>query len=442
MNLSIWDIMAPAFFECLILVGIHSYLGLHVLRRKVIFVDLALAQIAALGTTVGFLFGVMPGTTGAYWFSLSFAFIGAAVFSISRIRHEKIPQEAVIGLAYAIAASIAILVIDKAPHGAEHIKEILTGSILWVKWSTIFNAAIVYSLVGVFHYIYKDRFILISENPEEAYKQGISVRFWDFLFYVSFGIVITHSVGTAGVLLVFVFLVVPAIASMLITDVLWKQLVIGWSLGVFVSIVGLYISYIADLPSGPTVVAFYGIMLIIIAIVLYLVRAKSRSSAMMKIALGVGVTLVVIFGLYLMGKAFKGSEEHNHQETALINTDLHAEESNQNETLSELNDNEIENFLNPITDEKKLKKLFTNQDDEYVKLKIANRLLLLNKKLAMSLYFKIISNSELPFVKEEAIEKMRKVSGKNFGYDSSGNEKQNKIAIDRWKNEIQKIHER
>jgi zinc/manganese transport system permease protein len=214
MNLSIWDIMAPAFFECLILVGIHSYLGLHVLRRKVIFVDLALAQIAALGTTVGFLFGVMPGTTGAYWFSLSFAFIGAAVFSISRIRHEKIPQEAVIGLAYAIAASIAILVIDKAPHGAEHIKEILTGSILWVKWSTIFNAAIVYSLVGVFHYIYKDRFILISENPEEAYKQGISVRFWDFLFYVSFGIVITHSVGTAGVLLVFVFLVVPAIASM------------------------------------------------------------------------------------------------------------------------------------------------------------------------------------------------------------------------------------
>jgi zinc/manganese transport system permease protein len=384
----------------------------------------------------------MPGTTGAYWFSLSFAFIGAAVFSISRIRHEKIPQEAVIGLAYAIAASIAILVIDKAPHGAEHIKEILTGSILWVKWSTIFNAAIVYSLVGVFHYIYKDRFILISENPEEAYKQGISVRFWDFLFYVSFGIVITHSVGTAGVLLVFVFLVVPAIASMLITDVLWKQLVIGWSLGVFVSIVGLYISYIADLPSGPTVVAFYGIMLIIIAIVLYLVRAKSRSSAMMKIALGVGVTLVVIFGLYLMGKAFKGSEEHNHQETALINTDLHAEESNQNETLSELNDNEIENFLNPITDEKKLKKLFTNQDDEYVKLKIANRLLLLNKKLAMSLYFKIISNSELPFVKEEAIEKMRKVSGKNFGYDSSGNEKQNKIAIDRWKNEIQKIHER
>jgi len=277
MNLSIWDIMAPAFFECLILVGIHSYLGLHVIRRKVIFVDLALAQIAALGTTVGFLFGIMPGSTGAYWFSLVFAFIGAAVFSIARFKNEKIPQEAIIGLTYAIAAAVSILVIDKAPHGAEHIKEILTGSILWVKWKTIAEAAIVYSLVGIFHFIFRKKFLLISENPEKAEASGINVRFWDFLFYVSFGIVITHSVGTAGVLLVFVFLVVPAITSMMITNVLWKQLVIGWTMGVFVTITGLYISYTADLPSGPTVVAFYGAVLTLVAIFLYLFRASSRN---------------------------------------------------------------------------------------------------------------------------------------------------------------------
>ena len=285
MELSIWDIMAPAFFECLILVGIHSYLGLHVLRRKVIFVDLALAQIAALGTTVGFLFGIMPDAIGAYWFSLMFTFIGAGVFSISRIRHEKIPQEAVIGLTYAIAASVAILVIDKAPHGAEHIKEILTGSILWVKWETIRNAAIIYSFVGIFHFIYRKQFILISENPDEAYKKGMNVRFWDFLFYVSFGVVITHSVGTAGVLLVFVFLVVPAITSMLITDVLWKQLIIGWTMGIVVSVLGLYLSYVADLPSGPTVVSFYGLMLIIVALYLYIYRAEMRKKAMIKVAL-------------------------------------------------------------------------------------------------------------------------------------------------------------
>ena len=156
MHLSIWDIMAPAFFECLILVGIHSYLGIHVIKRKVIFVDLALAQVAALGTTLGFLFGIMPGTTGAYWFSLGFAILGAAIFSLSRFRHEKIPQEAIIGLVYALAAAIAILVIDKAPHGAEHIKELLTGSILWVKWKTIFHAALVYAGVGLFHFIFRE----------------------------------------------------------------------------------------------------------------------------------------------------------------------------------------------------------------------------------------------------------------------------------------------
>lgn len=436
MNLSIWDIMAPAFFECLILVGIHSYLGLHVLRRKVIFVDLALAQIAALGTTVGFLFGVMPGTTGAYWFSLSFAFIGAAVFSISRYRHEKIPQEAIIGLTYAIAASIAILVIDKAPHGAEHIKEILTGSILWVKWTTIAKAAIVYSVIGVFHFIYRDKFILISEHPEKAYEQGISVRFWDFLFYVTFGIVITHSVGTAGVLLVFVFLVVPAVASMLITDVLWKQLVIGWSLGVFVSVIGLYISYRIDLPSGPTVVAFYGVMLVVIAIVMYLIRAESRKNAMMKIALGIGTTLIVIFGLYLMGQFFKSNEAHHHEEAALVES---AKFSDQSKSLSDLNDSQLEEYLNSISDASQFEKLFSENDDDYIKLKIAEHTVSLDKKLGFTLFYKIISDDVLPFVKEEAIEKMKVISSNDFGYDSSKSKEENKIALDKWKSWIDRI---
>ena len=179
MELSSWEIMAPPFLECLVLVGIHSYLGLHVIRRKVIFVDLALAQIAALGTTVGFLVGIMPNTIGAYWFSLGFTILGAAIFSIcGDPRGIK-----AFGLTYAIAASVAVLVVDKAPHGAEHIKEIITGSILWVKWSTILAAEIVYVLVGIFHFIFRKQFILISENPEEAYKQGLSIRFWDFLFY-------------------------------------------------------------------------------------------------------------------------------------------------------------------------------------------------------------------------------------------------------------------
>ncbi len=433
MNLSIWDIMAPAFFELLILVGIHSYLGLHVIRRKVIFVDLALAQIAALGTTVGFLFGIMPGSTGAYWFSLLFTFIGAAVFSISRIRHEKIPQEAVIGLAYAIAAAVSILVIDKAPHGAEHIKEILTGSILWVKWHTIRNAAIMYSVVGVFHFIFRKQFLLISEHPEQAYKQGMNVKFWDFLFYVSFGAVITHSVGTAGVLLVFVFLVVPAITSMLITDVLWKQLAIGWGMGVVVSFVGLYISYIADLPSGPTVVAFYGAMLALVALTLYVIKAEIRSKAIMKIALGVGVTLLVIFGFYLLGNLFKGGRQEHHHEKMTKN--ISSEETKKaNIDLSEMSDEDAAKYLNSVSQPENLKKLFNNEKDDYSKFKIAERLTTIDKKSGAALLISILKTSELPFVKEEVYTKIKKISGEDFGYDAMKSNADNKKAFTKIKN--------
>jgi zinc/manganese transport system permease protein len=428
MELSIWDIMAPAFFECLILVGIHSYLGLHVLRRKVIFVDLALAQIAALGTTVGFLFGIMPDAVGAYWFSLMFTFIGAGVFSISRIRHEKIPQEAVIGLTYAVAASVAILVIDKAPHGAEHIKEILTGSILWVKWETIRNAAIVYSFVGIFHFIYRKQFILISENPDEAYKKGMNVRFWDFLFYVSFGVVITHSVGTAGVLLVFVFLVVPAITSMLITDVLWKQLVIGWSMGVIVSVLGLYLSYIADLPSGPTVVSFYGLMLVLVALHLYIYRAEIRKKARIRVALGLGIIIVVVFGFYLMGNFFNRShDEHLHSDfhQEILHDATHLDSIN----IEAMTEEELNIFLSDEINIDHLSILFDNAD-EYNRFKIASRILEINKKKGIELLISILQNGELPFVKEEVNNKIEEFSGKDFGYDSMKDDKENKKAID------------
>lgn len=433
MNLNIWDIMAPAFFECLVLVGIHSYLGLHVIRRKVIFVDLALAQIAALGTTVGFLFGIAPDTMGAYWFSLLFTFMGAAVFSISRFRHEKIPQEAIIGLAYAIAAAVTILVIDKAPHGAEHIKEILTGSILWVKWSTIGYAAMVYSAVGIFHYIFRRKFIFISENPDEAYKEGISIRLWDFLFYVSFGVVITHSVGTAGVLLVFVFLVVPAVASMLITNVLWKQLVIGWGLGLFVSVIGLYISYIADIPSGPTVVAFYGVMLIIIAVILFIIRSEQRSRAILKISFGLGLILALVFGVYALGSALH-SYFDGHESETYISKDTHLiHQVAEHAMLSKLSDKELKNYLSSISDSDMLHKLYDAEKDDFTKFSIINRIITLNRKLGFELSLHLLQNTESLYLQEEIVTVMRNNSGKNFGYDSSHTKEKNSNSINAWK---------
>ena len=432
MNLGILDIMAPAFFECLVLVGIHSYLGIHVIKRKVIFVDLALAQIAALGTTVGFLFGILPGSTGAYWFSLLFTFVGAAVFAVSRFRHEKVPQEAIIGVTYAIAAAVAILVIDKAPHGAEHIKELLTGSILWVKWSTILNAGIIYLIIGIFHYIFRRQFLLISENPDKAREQGLSVQFWDFLFYVSFGVVITHSVGTAGVLLVFVFLVVPAIVSIIITDVLWKQLVIGWGLGVLVSILGLYISYVADIPSGPTVVAFYGIVLMLVAIVVYIIKSERRNWAMVKVAIGTGVTIAIVSGFYLMGKTFQ-SHFHEHDHSNYISEEEHMlHEVKEHKLLASMSEDELNDFLADYRSDVKLHQLYDAEQDNYIRFKIAARILQIDKNEGLMLLLDLLIECELPFLQEEIIKQMQTSTGQNFGFDSSKSWEENQAAIKAW----------
>ncbi len=429
MHLSIWDIMAPAFFECLILVGIHSYLGLHVIKRKVIFVDLALAQVAALGTTVGFLFGIMPGTTGAYWFSLGFAIIGAAIFSLSRFRHEKIPQEAVIGLVYALAAAISILVIDKAPHGAEHIKELLTGSILWVKWTTILHAAIVYAAVGLFHYIFREKFLLISNNPEKAYQQGISVRFWDFLFYVTFGIVITHSVGTAGVLLVFVFLVVPAITSIMITDVLWKQLVIGWTMGLIVSVFGLYISYVADLPSGPTVVAFYGVVLLLVALSLYVIKSTDKLKALLRIALGILVTILVFWVFKFMGAYFKEHDGHPQQEA------LAAQSSKTEQIMNEANAKQRSGSQASLDS---LVKLAKQGDDYSARLEAAKNVARINRKIGLNLMVRLLEACPYPFVREQIISEIETYTHNRFGYDSSRSAKENAQAINKLKQWIER----
>lgn len=256
------EIMLPPFVECLILVGIHSYLGIHVIKRGVIFVDLAIAQIAALGLTVGFLFHVLPDSTLAYWIALSFTLAGAALFSLFRFEDGRVPQEAIIGLVYAISASLMILVIDRAPHGAEHIKEILTGDLLWVSWRTIGLAALVYSGVGLLHYLCRGPLMRITDDLPAARAAGLPIRLWDFFFYATFGVVITHSVRVAGVLLVFVFLIAPAIFSMMFTDKWRHQVIVGWSLGTVVTTLGMAASYGFDLPVGPTVVACYGIVLL------------------------------------------------------------------------------------------------------------------------------------------------------------------------------------
>src|SRR5262252_679228 len=255
------------FLASLILTGIHAYLGGHGVERGVIFVDLALAQIAALGATTAILIGMDPHGTGAYWMSLGFTFLGALIFSFVRSRKKRIPLEAFIGITYAVASAAAIIAMSKATGETEHLKDMLVGNILAVSKHDVIKTAILCGCIGLFHFIFRRKFLLISTNPEQAEAQGLSVRFWDFLFYASFGFVVTSSVAIAGVLLVFCYLIVPSVGAMLFADKVGHRLAIGWTMGTLVSALGVYFSVLLDLPTGATIVCTFGAVLILMFLV-------------------------------------------------------------------------------------------------------------------------------------------------------------------------------
>ncbi|HJW93909.1 MAG TPA: metal ABC transporter permease [Thermoanaerobaculia bacterium] len=251
------------FLAGLILTGIHAYLGVHVVERGVIFVDLSLAQIAALGSTFAVLRGFDPHGGVTYWWSLGFTIMGAAIFSLTRVHREtRIPQEAIIGIVYAVSAAAAILAMSKATGETEHLKDMLVGNILSVSSQTVIKTAVLYAAVGLFHFIFRKKFLAVSMGEEIPH-----LKLWDFLFYTSFGFVVTSSVAIAGVLLVFSYLIVPSVAAMLFARTIGKRLAIGWTMGALVSALGVLLSFKLDLPTGATIVCTFGITLALMAAV-------------------------------------------------------------------------------------------------------------------------------------------------------------------------------
>src|ERR1700724_3168047 len=271
-------LLAP-FVASLILTGIHAYLGVHVVERGVIFVDLALAQIAALGATVAIVVGMDPHGRGSYWISLGFTFLGAAIFAFARTRRGHIPQEAFIGIAYSVASAMAILLMSKATGETEHLKDMLVGNILAVSWPEVRKTAILYALVGIFHYVFRKKFLLISLNHNKAEQLGLNVRFWDFLFYASFGFVVASSVAIAGVLLVFCYLIVPSVGAMLFADRIGPRLTIGWTMGTLVSALGVILSVQLDTPTGATIVVTFGGILVLMFF-MHLIVHHGRGTAL------------------------------------------------------------------------------------------------------------------------------------------------------------------
>lgn len=270
MDLEILQFLAAPFAASLILTGIHAYLGVHVVERGVIFVDLSLAQIAAFGGTIALLLPFAdhdPHGPHAYWISLAFTFVGAAIFATIKSRRARIPQEAIIGISYAVASAASILAMSKATSEAEHLKGMLVGNILAVSWDEVLHTAVLYAVVGAFHYRFRRQFLAISMDHEQAERDGLDVKLWDFLFYASFGLVVTSSVAIAGVLLVFCYLIVPSVAAMLYADRIGPRLAIGWTMGTIVSALGIYLSVQLDLPTGATMVCTFGLVLILMALV-------------------------------------------------------------------------------------------------------------------------------------------------------------------------------
>jgi zinc/manganese transport system permease protein len=282
MDLDVLRFLAAPFVASLILTGIHAYLGVHVVERGVIFVDLSLAQIAALGSTIVILLpftGQDAHGPWVYWTGLAFTFIGAAIFSTIRIRSARIPQEAVIGIAYAVASAATILAMSHATSESEHLKDMLVGNILAVSWWEVAKTAALYAVIGAFHYVFRRQFLAISMDHEKAERDGIAVKRWDFLFYASFGFVVTSSVLIAGVLLVFCYLIVPSVAAMLYADRIGPRLAIGWTMGTVVSALGIYLSVKLDLPTGATMVCTFGLVLIAMAAVRPLLRRSAGQPA-------------------------------------------------------------------------------------------------------------------------------------------------------------------
>jgi zinc/manganese transport system permease protein len=267
--------LAAPFVMCLILAGIHCYLGLHVLARGVIFVDLSLAQVAGFGATLALLLGFDHHASETYYVSLACTLIAAALFAWAR-RYEKLfSQEAIIGIVYALASASVVLAVDRVAHGAEHIKDLLVGQVLWVTWHDVLKTSIIYGVVSVVHYVFRRQLLSVSMG-----NHGPGTAKWDFLFYALFGVVITSSVSLAGVLQVFAYLIVPAVVGNLFFKSVKSKLLFGWALGFCLSFFGMLMSYVWDMPSGALIVVFFtSVPILLLFIAPYLIKkVKSESN--------------------------------------------------------------------------------------------------------------------------------------------------------------------
>jgi zinc/manganese transport system permease protein len=258
LQIMLWPLIA-----CLLLPGLLVYLGLHIVEREIIFVDLALAQVAALGTCVGILLHYEAASWPSYLLSLGFTFLGAGIFTLTRVKHHRVPQEALIGIVYVVTAALGILLLSRSPEGNEELRRTLIGDVLLVTPQQVLRTFALYVAIAAVHVVWRKKFLSISFAPARAAAEGISIRWWDFVFYALFGWVVTSFVQIGGVLLVFSFLIVPAICANFLAVSLRARMTLGWITATVASVAGLYGSYRLDLPTGAAIVCTLGATLLL-----------------------------------------------------------------------------------------------------------------------------------------------------------------------------------
>ena len=437
--------MLLPFLACLVLSINHVYLGIHVIARRVIFVDLALAQIAALGATFALTLGYDPATDSLRisLFSLSFTFVGAVAFAIARMRREKVPQEAFIGIIYAAATAAAILILSKSPTGGEELKHMLVGDVLLVTRQEIWNMALLYGAIGLFHLIFRRKFLAISIAPGDAIGAHLNVRFWDILFYMSFGVVITKSVAIVGVLLVFSYLVVPAVLAQMWAETIRGRLLLGWFVAILASTLGIIWSFYSDYPTGPAIVVMLGLFLVVSSIVYYVRNAPVKLRAIASVA-----ALALFFCAFVLGLAYfkksappvaasrvgpvdvilqdLASDEESHQLHVLGHLgEVHdprlvpALAALLSRTKSDQVQEEVVNALGAQRDPRAvpaLRKAADGNWDEFMKLAIAGAQLKLGDAQGFATLIKVLKIDGATYARQQASDLLERMSGRTFGY--------------------------
>jgi zinc/manganese transport system permease protein len=453
--------MLLPFLACLVLSINHVYLGIHVIARRVIFVDLALAQIAALGATFALTLGYDPATDSLRisLFSLAFTFVGAGAFAVARMRRERVPQEAFIGIIYAAASAAAILILSKSATGGEELKHMLVGDVLLVTLPEIRDMALLYGAIGLFHVIFRRKFLAISTRPADAIAAHLNVGFWDILFYMSFGLVITKSVAIVGVLLVFSYLVVPAVLAQMWAESIRGRLLLGWLVAIVASTLGIAWSFYADYPTGPAIVVVLGILLILSGVTYYITNAPAKMRAI------VNVAAIAMFGvafaaglIYFKKSAPAAAIPAKAGPVDLLLKDLQSDDEAHQlgslEHLGDIRDPRVVPALDALLSNTKSSRvveaavaaLNKQQDprsiptlraaarsglDEFLKLNIAQTQLSLGDPDGFATLIGVLKGEGAAYARQQANNLLERKSGRSFGYNAERPVADNSSALKR-----------